>query len=96
MKRFIESKFHTIVPHWTIDPALNRALELAVADGICKVELKNKYRLARKGIEFALKLETDKDLLCKEKNFLLAVGKNIISDSVVEKIATKKMIYVKD
>ena len=91
MNRFIETNYRIKVPHWTIDPALNRALNLAIEDGICKIKSNNKYCLTKKGLDFALKLESDKDLLYKEKSFLLKVGKSRISDSLVEKITIKDL-----
>ena len=89
ISQFIENRFKTTAPHWSIDPVLNRALNLAVADGICDMIPNNKYKLSQKGLALAAKLELDKELLCDEKKFLLSIGKNQISDSVVEKITIK-------
>ena len=51
----------------------------------------NKYKLSRKGFDFAAKLESDKELLCEEKAFLQSIGRVQISDAIVEKITIKEI-----
>lgn len=91
MERFVSTGFRATMPHWTIDPALNRAIVLAIADGYCEKVSNNKYKLARKGLELVSKLESDKKLLYNEKKFLSTIGKTKISDSFVEEITIKKL-----
>lgn len=91
IRQFIANRFKTVVPHWSIDPVVNRALILAVADGICVKVSNNKYKLSRKGFDFAAKLESDKELMCNEKAFLQSIGKEQISNTVVEKITIKEL-----
>ena len=91
IRQFIANRFKTMPPHWSIDPVVNRALILAVADGIFEKTTNNKYKLSRKGLDFATKLESDKELLCKEKVFLQSIGRAQISDTIVEKITIKEL-----
>lgn len=90
MEEFMKNKSRTIAPHWSIDPVLNRALILAIADGICEKTPNNKYKLTPKGIEFVTKLETDACLLASEKSFLKNM-RNKISDSDVERLTIKEL-----
>lgn len=89
--RFIDNGYRMGVPHWTIDPALNRALDLAIADGFCENAGNNRYRLTSKGHELASKLEEDKELLVLEKNFLVQIGRSKISESCVDKMTIKEL-----
>ena len=91
IRQFIANKFKTMTPHWSIDPVVNRALMLAVADGIFEKTSNHKYKLSRKGFDFATKLESDKELLCKEKAFLQSIGRAQLSDTIVEKITIKEL-----
>lgn len=91
LMRFIDNGYRMGVPHWTIDPALNRALDLAIADGFCENAGNNRYRLTSKGHELASKLEEDKELLVLEKNFLIQIGRGKISESCVDKMTIKEL-----
>ena len=77
------------MPHWAIDPALNRALNYAVADGMCELTSNQKYRLTNKGLFFVAKIETDDDLFRNEKVFLKQIGKQL-TDEIVDKLTIKK------
>ena len=48
-------------------------------------------RVFGKGFDFATKLESDKELFCKEKAFLQSIGRAQISDTIVEKITIKEL-----
>lgn len=87
----IENNYKTELSHWSIDPALNRALNYAVADGMCEMTTNQKYRLTKKGLAFVAKIETDDDLFRKEKAFLKQIGKQI-TDEIVDKLTMKKNI----
>ena len=90
IRQFIANRFKTVVPHWSIDPVLNRALIFAIADGICEKVPNNKYKLTPKGTEFVAKLESDICLLEREKNFLKNISTKI-SESIVERITIKEL-----
>lgn len=90
MEHFVANRFRTAIPHWSIDPVLNRALIFAIADGICEKVPNNKYKLTPKGTEFVAKLESDICLLEREKNFLKNISTKI-SESIVERITIKEL-----
>lgn len=83
MRSYIANDYRTSPPHWTIDPVLNRAINLAIADGFCKIKQNKKYKLTQKGVDMVSELESDNDLLYNEKSFLKDIGCKI-SDSKVE------------
>lgn len=89
LKYLIENNYKTQMPHWAIDPALNRALNYAVADGMCELTSNQKYRLTNKGLFFVAKIETDDDLFRNEKVFLKQIGKQL-TDEIVDKLTIKK------
>lgn len=84
----VENGFSVRIPHWTIDPALNRALNYAVADGFCNLTSNKKYKLTNKGLLFVDKIEEEKDLFSVEKTFLNQIGGQI-TDDIVDKLTIK-------
>lgn len=89
LKCLIENNFRAEMPHWSIDPALNRALNYAVADGMCELTSNQKYQLTNKGLAFVAKIETDNDLFSNEKAYLKQIGKQL-TDVIVDKLTMKK------
>lgn len=88
LSSLIQSDFQTDFAVWGIEPTLNRALQLAVADGICSYA-KGKYTLAQKGEEFFKAIDNEKDLFDNEKQFLNSIGKNKLTDSQLKRLSTK-------
>lgn len=66
------------------DPAVNRVLGYALADGIIKQLVKGTYKLTDKGKEFVKKIISDKDLMIKEINFLEKVKNKLPEDKISE------------
>lgn len=81
LKTYITSNFQTDMSVWGIEPALNRGLQLAVADGICEIIDGKSYKLTAKGLKFYDMLKEDKELFNIEKEFLGFIGKTQITDS---------------
>ena len=75
--------------HWAIDPAVNRALGLAIADEICVLTSAKKYKLLPKGVNLINKIEKDTNLFQNEKNNLKQIGKRI-TDEIVDDLTIKK------
>lgn len=90
LKNLIENNYRTQIPHWTIDPAVNRALSLAIADGICEMTNNRKYKLASIGMELVNRIDTDHDLFRNEKIYLKCIGKQL-TDEIVDKLMTKRI-----
>lgn len=90
LKYLIENKYRTQIPHWTVDPAVNRALSLAIADGICELTNSGKYKLTPIGMELVNKIDTDYDLFCGEKMYLNCIGKQL-TDEIVDKLMTRRI-----
>ncbi len=87
-KTLFENEFKNKMPHWTISPTLNRALNYALADNICELTTNHKYKLTLKGIDFANKIVANGDLFIHEKAFMVEIGKQI-TDEMVEKLTLK-------
>lgn len=97
LQEHIASNFQTDFSVWGIEPALNRALQLAIAEGICEVITGKNYKLTEKGFKFYEMINSDKELFVKEKVFLNFVGKTKITDSRINKMSNQWSInYAED
>ena len=56
------------------DPAVNRVLGYALADGLIKQLVKGTYKLTEKGKKFVKKIKSDKELMINEITFLEKIG----------------------
>jgi len=89
LRNHITSNFNSGFSVWGIEPALNRALQFAIADGVCELVSGKNYKLTLKGSEFFKRINADKELFAEEKEFLKFVGKNKITDSRIDSMAKK-------
>lgn len=80
LKEHIKSNFTSEFSVWGIEPALNRALSLAVAENICEVVTGASYKLTEKGFRFYEIIIQEKELFSNEIEFLSFIGKNKITD----------------
>lgn len=67
-----------------IEPSLNRAVDLAMAEGLVERISGDQLTLTQKGIQFADVLQQDKTLFADEKAFMLAIKKKINETFVSE------------
>jgi hypothetical protein len=95
---FVDSNFQGEFSVWGIEPALNRALQLATAEKICELSDGKNYKLTdEKGIKFYDMLMADKELLVDEKSFLNTIGKNIITDTRINSMTRQwSLFYVEN
>lgn len=61
---------------WGFDPALNRALQFAVAEGVCHMH-DGKYNLTEKGHRLAQLFLAESEIYTFEKAFLQTLGKGV-------------------
>lgn len=87
VRQYIANNYKNEFSVWGIEPALNRALLLAVAEGICEIIEGKTYQLTEKGNKFYKMIVADNELLEEEKSFLKFVGKNKITDSRIDAIS---------
>jgi len=80
LKEYVTNNFTTEFSVWGIEPALNRALQFAVAEKICELVDGKKYQLTEKGNKFFDLINKDDELFVEEKAFLKFIGKNKITD----------------
>lgn len=93
LAEYISSNFQTDMSVWGIEPALNRGLQLAVADGICDVIDGKSYKLTEKGLCFYKMINDDSDLFTIEKQFLSSVGKNQITDARINAMTKQWTLF---
>ena len=60
-----------------LDPAINRAIELAVAEGIITIAKTGKIALTKKGTAVASAMQQDSELFIAEKAYLAELGKSV-------------------
>ena len=87
----VEKKFKNPLPHWSIDPALNRALDYAIADGFFERIPPGKYKLLPKGQALVQKIESDDSLFIEEKSFLKKFGKSKLNDVEIERLIARNL-----
>jgi hypothetical protein len=89
LQEHILSNYQTDFSVWGIEPALNRAMQFAVADRICEVVNGKNYRLTEKGHNLYSMITKDKEIFEREKLFLFFIGKNKITDSRITAMSKK-------
>lgn len=89
---YINSNFNSDFSVWGIEPTLNRALHIGVADKYF-VYSKGKYILDEKGHLFLKKIEEDADILADEIQFLKNIGKQKISDTKLKVLSNKWKLF---
>ena len=97
LREYVTSNFQTDFSVWGIEPALNRALQLAIAENICEVVNGKNYKLTEKGFKFYEMINSDKELFNNEKIFLNFIGKIKITDSRIDAMSKQWTInYAED
>lgn len=66
------------------DPAVNRVLGYALADGLIKQLVKGTYKLTDKGKKFVKKIKANKDLMMNEIVFLEKIRNRLSEDKISE------------
>ncbi len=92
LRDFINSNFTNDFSVWGIEPTLNRALHISVAEEICSYSNGN-YTLTEKGNELYELIANDVEILSFEKTYLSQIGKNKITDSRLNKITAKWTLF---
>ncbi len=97
LRDYVTSNFTTDFSVWGIEPALNRALQLAVAENICDIVKGKNYKLTEKGKMFFGMIKADTELFEIEKSFLTFIGKSHITDSRISAMTQKwNLFYVEN
>ena len=89
LREYITRNFQTDFSVWGIEPALNRALQLAIAENIVEVVNGKNYKLTEKGFRFYEMIKADSFLFDREKAFLSFVGKSKITDSRINAMSNQ-------
>lgn len=70
---------------WGVEPALNRALMFAIAEGFITMK-DDKYSLTEFGKTFSKQLIKDKEMFVEEKAFLEFVGKKRVTEGFITEL----------
>ena len=89
LRRQVASNFTRNFAILGIEPALNRALQFAVAEDMCELEDGKSYKLSERGEMFFAILSADAELFRLEKAFLSSLGKRNIIDSKINSMTQK-------
>ena len=89
---FISNSKNADLSVWGIEPTLNRALHLAVADNFCSYQ-KAAYKLDEKGLEFVKKIEENGDILTDEISLLKQIGKKGITEKSIQNLTNKWTLF---
>jgi hypothetical protein len=89
---FINTNFETDLSVWGIEPTLNRALHIAVAEKYCSYS-KGKYILEEKGLIFTNKIEEDVEILKDEIELLKVIGKKSITEDRLQILSNKWKLF---
>lgn len=74
---------------WAVEPALNKALKYAVAEGLITM-YEDKYQLTEKGVSFGKKLKKDSEIFTREKLFLTYIGKQKVTEDFINKLTEQQ------
>ena len=90
--KFVVSPDTSELKVWGIEPTLNRALQIAVADGFCSY-LNGNYKLENKGLEFTMKIEEDNEIFSEEIELLKKIGKKGITEKSIQYLTNKWSLF---
>lgn len=86
LKELVTSNFQKRILYFGIEPSLNRALNLAVGEGLVSME-GDKYAITSKGDAFVKRVISDPELFTSEKPVLNLIGKKI-NESRISQLKT--------
>lgn len=97
LQSYISNNFVTEFSVWGIEPALNRALQIAVAENICEFIKGKNYKLTEKGNKFFELIVADIELFDVEKYFLSSIGQTSITEKRILLMTQKwKLSYAEN
>ncbi len=93
LREYVKNNYKTDFSVWGIEPALNRALQLAVAENICDIVNGKNYKLTERGNSFFEKINADNELFEIEKAFLSFIGKNSFTDNRINSMTQNWTLF---
>lgn len=85
IKDILDRTDYTKIIAWGVEPALNKALTIGVAEGLFFLE-NNKYALTQKGKDFSKSILKEIELFKDEKEFLEWVGKRGVTETLITQL----------
>ena len=90
VEKWLESKDFSGIVTWGVEPALNKALSLAQAEGLFAFS-GSKYSLTEKGKLLCQEIDKDTNLFAEEKILLSKLGKRGITEAFVNQLIVKTL-----
>ncbi|MCU0321724.1 MAG: hypothetical protein MUE72_04865 [Chitinophagaceae bacterium] len=83
LKNFVLSNFQNKLLYFGIEPSLNRALNLAIGEGLISFD-SAKYSITEKGENFVAEILKDKEIFLSERIVLDAIGKKLTEKEILK------------
>ncbi|APC81905.1 TPA: hypothetical protein ACXDAZ_003156 [Clostridium botulinum] len=80
LRSFINGRQNIIIIRF--DPAVNRAVTLALAEKLLYRQVNGLFKLDKKGKKFAEELDKDKTLMVREKELMQRISTNLTEDKI--------------
>lgn len=80
LSSFINGKQNIIIIRF--DPAVNRAITLALAEELLCRQVNGLFKLSKKGKKFAEELDKDKTLMVREKELMQRISTNLTEEKI--------------
>ena len=90
--KFIQNNKSKEISVWGIEPALNRALQLAVADSFFSYK-SSSYKLEKKGAQLLKKIIDSGDIFLEEIEFLKNIGKKSLTEKSIQELTNKWRLF---
>lgn len=78
---FINGRQNIIIIRF--DPAVNRAVTLALAEELLHRQVNGLFKLSKKGKKFVEELDKDKTLMVREKELMHQISTNLTEDKII-------------
>lgn len=84
---FSDNKLYEPLPV-RFDPSINRAINYGLADGFLAQQVDGKYKLTDNGKHFASVIDSDSELMIREKELLSLIGSKLSEGRIKELMST--------
>ncbi|KAA5534926.1 hypothetical protein F0919_10020 [Taibaiella lutea] len=88
VSNWINTGFRGDIHIWGVEPTVNRAIAFAIGDNLIN-NIGGEYTITERGDSLFKLMKKEKDLFNKEKEFLIWLGKNTITEQKVKELASK-------
>ena len=91
---FSNKQSDSVIVHF--DPAVNRAIDYAIAYGFVKQQTNEKYKLTVQGQNFAKRIMMAQDIMTSEISDLTELSKKLSEKQIEDLVERWRLLYAKD